>query len=279
MTKQMPLDDFRAVRIVLDPDDFALGSDEPEPPPSDLISSDAWRDITGLPDDVAVRTSSHNGTALAEVCAQHLGWIKSTGEYGEALFEPMLDASDDLQNSTFNALHGYYRAGFSALRSVVEIMTIGACGSFARNNQMCATWRSGAVEFSFGTACDRLLSEPMLAGFNGEMRRSGPSLFDAKDRTRGLPGGHARQWHAVLCDYAHSRPGFAEGDLWESNGPVYVPKAFREWHRAWLHTVSLCAVLILLARPDANRQEVARLFSDRPDVVDHDLRRALAVAV
>lgn len=211
----------------------------------------------GLPGDVAVRTSNHHGRALGQVCAQHSRWIIAVGEDGDALFDAMLDAGDDLENSAFNALHGYYRAGFSALRSVLEVMTIGTCGSFARNRQSYEDWRSGAAEFSFGSACAKLSSESKLAGFNADLRKSGPSLFDAKGRTRELPGGPARQWYAKLCNYAHSRPGFAEGSLWQSNGPIYVREAFREWHRAWLHTVSLCAVLILIARPQADRQEIA----------------------
>jgi hypothetical protein len=201
-----------------------------------------------------------------------------TGEPGEALFEPMLDAGDDLQNSMFNALHGYYRAGFSALRSVIELMTIGACGAFARNSRMYKGWRSGGAEFSFGTACDRLSTEPMLDTFNSEMRLAGQSLFDAKDKARGLAGGHARQWYGALCNYSHSRPGFAEGDLWQSNGPVHKQEAFMEWRRGYLHTVSLCSVLILLARPEGDRSQVAPLFVDRPDIVPPDLRHAFTLA-
>ena len=129
MSKLMPLEDFRAVRIVLEPDDFAGGDGEPDPPPSDPVGKDAWLGITGLPDDVAIRTSDHNGKALAEVCSLHSGWLAAIGDDADTLFDPMLDAGDDLQNSVFNALHGYYRAGFLALRSVVELMTIGALGA------------------------------------------------------------------------------------------------------------------------------------------------------
>lgn len=278
MSKLMPLGDFRAVRIVLEPEDFAGGDGEPDPAPSDPVDKDTWVGITGLPDDVAIRTSDHNGKALGEAYTVWSRWLMVTGESGEPLFDPMLDAGDDLQNSIFNALHGYYRAGFSALRGVVDLMTIGACGSFVKSSGLYADWRSGAAEFAFDTACGRLSSEPMLDRFNNELRKSGQALFDAKDRSRGLAGGHARQWYGELCDYSHSRPGFTEGDLWRSNGPVYVPEVFKDWHRAWLHTVSLCAVRILLARPQAERAEVAGLFTNRADVVPEELRRAFGAA-
>ena len=278
MSRPMPLDDFRAVRIVLEPDDFALGPEEPDPPPTDLIPAGTWRAITGLSDDVAIRTSDHNGSALTQVYSLWSRWVTATGERPDALFDPMLDAGDDLQNSFFNALHGYYRAAFSSLRGVIEVMTIGTCGTFAKNNQLYDDWRTGEAELSFGTACDRLCSEPLLEGFNRKLRESGQSLFDAADRSRGLAGGHVRRWYRSLCNYAHSKPGFAEGDLWSSNGPVYVQEAFGQWHRAWLHAVSVCAVLILIVRPKADRQEIAALFSDRAEVGTQDLLRAFDLA-
>lgn len=134
------------------------------------------------------------------------------------------------------------------------------------------------AEFAFGTACDRLSSEPLLDSFNRALRTSGQSLFDARDRSRGVAGGFARELYGDLCNYSHSRPGFAEGDRWSSNGPVYVHETFREWHCAWLNTVSLCAVLILIARPRADRRGVAALFTDKVDIVPEDLRHAFAVA-
>jgi hypothetical protein len=73
----------------------------------------------------------------------------------------MLDANDDLQASMFDALHGYYRTGFSALRNVLELMTIGTCGAF-QNSQQDKNWRDGSAEFKFGTACNQLSSEPLL---------------------------------------------------------------------------------------------------------------------
>jgi hypothetical protein len=279
MSKSMPVHDFRAVRIVLEPDDFALGSEDPDAPPSDLVSPETWRALTVLPDDVAIRTSDHNGEALTEAYSLCCRWLAATGDHVDALFDPMLDARSDLENSIFNALHGYYRAAFSALRSALELMAIGACGSFANNRQIYAEWRSGAAKFSFDAASSRLAAEPMLDRFNGELRRSGQSLFDPKDRTRGFAGGHARQLYGELCDYAHSRPGFADGDLWCSNGPIYVAEVFRNWQRAWLHTLSLCAVLVTLARAGAERKEIAKLFTDRGDIVPDELRRAFSVAM
>jgi hypothetical protein len=45
LTKNMDLADFRAVRRVLEPDDFALTDGKPDPPPTDLIDRESWEHI------------------------------------------------------------------------------------------------------------------------------------------------------------------------------------------------------------------------------------------
>lgn len=163
MAKQLALTDFRAVRRVLEPEDFALGAEQPDPPPSDSISEESWTGIMSLPDDVAIRTSDHNGKALGQVYWLWGKWIEAIGETSEVpMFDPMLDAGDDLQSSMFNALHGYYRAAFAGLRNVLEAVTIGTCGTLAGSPQY-ANYRAGSTEFSFGNACDQLANEPNRA--------------------------------------------------------------------------------------------------------------------
>jgi len=277
MSKKMPLGDFRAVRMVLEPDDFAPGGDEPDPPPSDLIPEDTWNGIMTLPDDVAIRTSDHNGQILGEIYWLWGKWIEATGESpDDPMFAPMLDACDDLQSSTFCALHGYYRAGFSGLRNVLEVMTIGTCGSLSRSQQY-LSYRAGSTEFSFGMACDQLSDEPQLILFNSNMVAAGfQSLWEARNAV--VPGGFARRLYRELCNYAHTRPGFAEADLWESNGPIYAGKAFRDWYHAYLQTISLCTVSILLSRSCADRAALVEMFIDDPNVVPSDVREAFKLA-
>ena len=64
MSKHMPLEDFRAVRTVLEEDDYALSSGIPEPPPSDLIPEETWLHLTVLPDEAAVRTSNRHAGSV-----------------------------------------------------------------------------------------------------------------------------------------------------------------------------------------------------------------------
>jgi hypothetical protein len=278
MSKKMPLNDFRAVRVVLEPDDFALSSDDPDPPPTDLISPDAWRGIIVLPDDVAIRASNYNGGALGRVYWLWGQWITAMGDDHDTLFGPMLDAADDLQASIFNALHGYYRARFSTLRNVLELMAIGTSGSFSNRGHAYAAWRNGLAEYSFGKACDHLSQEPLVDAFNTHLRRSGgQSLFDAKDRRTGRDGGYARRWYADLSGYAHSQPGLTDGDLWQSNGPIYVSEVFQNWCRAYLRTLSICSILILMCRRGGSRRQAMKLFTDDEAVVPPDVREAFGL--
>jgi hypothetical protein len=55
--------DLRASRMKLPPEAFAL-AEGPERPPSDLIDEESWSGITGLPDDVSLRTSDHHGADI-----------------------------------------------------------------------------------------------------------------------------------------------------------------------------------------------------------------------
>lgn len=273
MTKGLSLSDFRAVRVILEPSDFALGCDKPDPPPSDLIADKIWHGIMDLPDDVAVRTSDHRGKVLGEVYWLWGRWIEATGETEDAIFTPMLDAHDDLQASLFDSLHGYYRTAFSGLRNVIELMTIGACGALTKT-PLYKEWRDGSTEFKFGTACDLLSNDASLVGFNEGMKADGhQSLWDAK--RAGLPGGYSRRLYRSMCDFAHSRPGFTDGDLRCSNGPIYVSSVFWDWYLAYLQTTSLCSILMFLARPSGDRSAFADLFTDDPNVLPPDLLEAL----
>lgn len=272
MTKSLSLSDFRAVRVILEPDDFALGSDKPDSPPSDLIADKIWHSIMDLPDDCAIRTSDHRGKVLGEVYWLWGRWIAATGETEDALFTPMLDAHDDLQASLFDSLHGYYRTAFSALRNVIELMTIGACGALT-NTRLYKEWQNGSTEFKFGTACDLLSNDASLIAFNEAMKVAGhQSLWDAK--RAGLPGGYGRRLYRSMCDFAHSRPGFTDGDLRCSNGPINVSSVFWGWYFAYLQTTSLCSILMFLARPSGDRSAFADLFTDDPNVLPPDLVEA-----
>jgi hypothetical protein len=125
MPKVLPPSDFRARRVILTRADFAYAP-KPAPHPSDLIDKPTWRSITSLPDDVAVRTSNYHGTTLHQLHDLWGAWVESFGNIQDWMFPVMLDAGDDFQAATCTALTGFYRLSIAALRSALELITIGA---------------------------------------------------------------------------------------------------------------------------------------------------------
>jgi hypothetical protein len=57
MSTTLTIDDFRAVLILLEPDDFAPTNSEPDVP-NELVDLETWNCIMVLTDDVAIRTSN-----------------------------------------------------------------------------------------------------------------------------------------------------------------------------------------------------------------------------
>jgi hypothetical protein len=129
MTKPLPITDFRAVRHVLQPHDFALGGDEDDPPPSDQIDPKIWARIMNLPDDVAIRTSDHNGTRLR------------------------------LLYNLWGEWNGFYRAAISNLRRALELVMIGTFGNLRPKDMIYASRKKGTEERFGFSGCRRQLSE------------------------------------------------------------------------------------------------------------------------
>ena len=227
---------------------------------SDLIDKPSWQSITTLPDDVAIRTSNYHGTTLRQLDNLWGAWVECFGKPGDCMFPVMLDAGDDFQATTYNALVGYYRLSISALRSALELVTVGTWAELCGKSKEFGDWREGKGIASFGLACDGLISATnnlrvhLKAVVND-------SLFDQK--TASSEGGFARRIYDGISDFSHSRPGSTDGDMRDSNGPIYVHSAFR--HVSWLQfeTMGLCFVLLLLARPKTSLPAPALdLFAD-----------------
>ena len=261
MPRRLPESDFRGRRWVLTRGDF-VHAPKPERPPSDLVSKSTWTGIVTLPDDVAVRTSNHHGSTLAQLEDLWGAWIESMGdiEVHDCLSPAMLDAGDDFQSATYTSLTGFYRLSVAALRSALELITIATWAQLCGRDAEYRAWRLGKSTLSFGQACDGLIAN--TSKLRKHLRSIvNDTLFDQKTPTS--EGGFARRIYEGLSNFSHSRPGYADGDLRGSNGPIYVRSAFR--HVAWMHfeTIGLCYVLVLLARPAATiPRAVIDLFDD-----------------
>lgn len=259
MPKRLPDRDFRARRVVLTRGDFPYAP-KSEPRASDVIDRASWASIVTLPDDVAIRTSNHHGSTLKQLDDLWGAWGECFGETQDRIFSVMLDAGDDFQSATYSALTGFYRLSISAMRSALELMTIGAWAQICDKETEYRAWRKGKSTLSFGQACDGLISA--TDALRKDLRSTvGDSLFDQKTKTN--EGGFARRMYEGLSDFSHARPGYSDGDMRASNGPIYVKSAFN--HVSWIQfeTMGLSFVLLLLARPHAKvSQPVMELFED-----------------
>src|ERR1019366_1668486 len=98
MSKSLPLTDFRAVRSMLEPHEFAI-SKRQDVPPSDLIEQRVWNGIIHLPEDVSIRISDHNGNRFRLLYSLWGAWITACGDpdQPDEIFSCMVDAADCFQ--------------------------------------------------------------------------------------------------------------------------------------------------------------------------------------
>lgn len=258
MAHSIPAEDFRGKVWLLDPDDFALSDGQLEPPPSDLVDENIWSGITTFAQDVSIRTSNRHGTALKDMYDLWGAWLESIElrDEQDPLDAAMVDAIDEFQASIFNALHGYYRQAIACLRSVLDLVVVGAYCQLCGSPQEYREWRDGTTEIRFDSACGGLTKNATVQALSKYLQsqlRDG--IVDQKSGT--YEGGWARRLYAKLCKYAHSRPQFTNADMWASNGPIYVSEAFATTAELYFETVALCFVLVKIVRPSFNLPETA----------------------
>lgn len=260
MSRSLDSSDFRSVRIVLEPSDFALSNGRPDPPPGDLIDRETWLSIVTLPDDVAIRTSSHHGSALHSLHGLWGALIEMVAlENQDALDTVLIDAADDFQGAIYAALCGYYRLSFTSLRSVLELSAIGADAQLSGNLAEFENWRAGRSRGSFDAACIGLNRSSRGQQLRGHLRRAlSDSLFDPKQPSR--EAGWARRLHETLSNYSHARPGFTDADARQSNGPIYVPQVFEDAAAMHFQVAAFVFIAVNLVRPGVALQGSELLF-------------------
>jgi hypothetical protein len=234
MARKLPLSDFRAVRHKLEPHEFAI-SEGQDVAPTDLVDEATWAGIIHLPDDVAIRTSDHNGLRLALLYSLWGDWITATGdpEKPDELFSCMLDAGDALQCANFLFLHGYYRAAMAELRVALELVMIGAYGNLRPDDPDYVVWKTVGSELGFTRFRKRM--HGMLHGDQCKWLVADEEFPDKTFRQ--------------LCDFTHSRPNSSDGSLWQSNGPVYAHEAMMLTFFTTVSVYATCYLLVRIARP------------------------------
>jgi hypothetical protein len=85
------------------------------------------------------------------------------------------------------------------------------------------------------------------------------NIFAQKNNTS--EAGWARRLYDELCTYSHSRPHATNVGMWQSNGPIYVPRAFQITASLFSDVSALSYLLIKLARPDFTLpKDIRKLF-------------------
>ena len=234
MTKKLSLSDFRAVRHMLEPHEFAI-SEGQDVEPTDLIDEQTWAGMTHLPDDVAIRTSDHNGIRLKLLYSLWGDWIEATGDPSrkDDLFGCMLDACDAFQCTNFLFLHGYYRAALAQLRVALELVMIGAYGNLKPDDPDYVLWKISGSEY----------------GFTRFRKRMHGLLRNEQGKWLVADGEFPAEMFQKLCNFTHSRPDSSDGALWQSNGPIFKHEAIMLTFFTTLSVYAICYLLVRIARP------------------------------
>jgi len=261
MTKRMPLDDFRAVRIVLEEDDYASPSGIPEPPPTNLIPEDTWRSITVLPDEVAVKTSNRHGTLL-NILNQLAGtWSVCVGdsEHPDSVGLAMIEMINEPDASLYNMLVGFYRQAIDSLRCILDSVSIGAYCQLTAQSNLIQRWLDGNEEVVFNTAASGLYAASETRQLHEHLVRAVHFGFiDQANRPQAYPGGWVRQLYQNLSKYSHGRPLYNNPSFWQSNGPIYVGRPVAIVTGLFIETFVASYIIVKLCRPDFELPAKAR---------------------
>jgi len=237
-------DDFRRVRAYLAPHVYYPYEEGASyPPPSDLIDEDVWHSIMDLPTDVVLKTSSDSGSAMERLQGLTNDWTSSWPEVGSGgvyAEETCLLAGEELDALVINAVHGFYRQALGCLRNALEIMSVAAALAATDNPALFGRWRQGQ-EIGFGQARAWLRDSSGGRMIDGEV--------DPESIFGDAPSAWVKEWYARLGGYAHSQAGYNNADFWESNGPVYRPRALDVVEAEFRETLALMYLMLRIAWP------------------------------
>lgn len=253
MVRKLDPDDFRAHRKILEPNDFALGSDEPDPPPTDLVDAETWDGMMTLPDDVAIRTTNHQGKRIALLHELWGDWVEvmpSDGILSEATF----DVADDFSASLFNLTHGFYKQAIASLRNALEVMVVACDCELGNATGRWKNWQEGKGD-GFKEAREKLSNRPAIVPHEKRIiEKVGASLVTELSKS---PQGEAcKSWsqnlYGRLSNFSHSSGNSSNSFLWESNGPIYSAEGMRTSYRAYLETYAVIVLLVSMTKLDFN---------------------------
>ena len=260
MVRRLPAADFRARRMVLEPADFAIWHGGPEPTPTDLVDKAVWHGIMDIADDVAIRTTSHEGTRIGLLHNLWGAWIEVMPARCIVSYA-MLDCSDDFAACTFSLVNGFYRQAVATLRSALETMVFACLCELSCDAAGWEAWEAGKLEINFKSARHKLRQTSAVKMLEDRaVATTNRTIF--ADRNGADPGGWATSLHSHISNYIHARGNLTNGRIWQSNGPIYSANGMRVSYSSFLETFALLLLLAKIAHPSLAMPPEARvLFS------------------
>lgn len=212
---------FRERRVYLSPEAFADPGDG-DHTPTNLISRQVWMHLMDSPRDVLLQTTDHFGSTFLAMRSISDMWISAITPDGSELplvFDAYLDAHDEFEAAPFIAAHGWYRQATAGLRNALEVMAHAARFAIRGEQTAYAAWRDGTADAQkFQNSVELIGGQPSITAVEETLPAG--AIFGRN------PDGVLRALYQELCRFAHGHPGHTNADIWESNGPVFVPEAF-----------------------------------------------------
>jgi hypothetical protein len=260
MVRKLPATDFRARRMVLEPDDFALTDGEPEPAPTDLVDQTLWHDIMDIADDVAIRTTSHQGSRIAFLYELWGAWLEVMPTECIVGYA-MLDCADDFAACILSLLHGFYKQAVGTLRSALETMVFACLCEITGDHHAWRSWEKGKRKIEFRRDRHNLRKTTPITTLEDRAKaNTGRTMF--ADKSGRDPGGWSTSLHSHLSNFVHARGNLSNGRIWRSNGPVYSAQGMRIGYHSFLETYVLLLLLAKIAQPSlALHRDANILFS------------------
>jgi hypothetical protein len=243
-------------------------------PPSDLLGEESWASLTDLPTDVLLRTTDYLGRMVDDMLTQAYAWLcalSTDPASAPFVFDAHIDAHDEFRAAPFIAAHGHYRQATACLRNALEVMTHAV--RFAVKNDQAGfhAWRNGTAEApKFGNSSDIIGGNAAVTKIDAALGSAG--IFGVK------PPGVLRSLYADVCRYAHSQPGYTNTDIWQSNGPVFIGRAFTQFWLDFCDVLLVSYILLKIAYPALDLPEVVEGIAGNAGSGWHGLSEAAVAA-